>query len=51
MLKPILILPEEINLESIKDIFVELEIYDDDGDLPKKKYLDKLMQTSRILEK
>ncbi|CAG8843456.1 41623_t:CDS:2, partial [Gigaspora margarita] len=44
-------LDEEINLESIKDIFAELEIYDDDGDLPKKKYLNKPMQISRILEK
>ncbi|CAG8770187.1 30364_t:CDS:1 [Racocetra persica] len=51
MLKPVSISPEEINIESIKDIFAELEIYDDDGDLPKKIDLDKPMQTSGVLEK
>ncbi|CAG8830477.1 31184_t:CDS:2, partial [Gigaspora margarita] len=52
MLKPVsILLPEEINIESIKDIFVELEIYNDDGDLPKKIELDKPMQISGVLEK
>ncbi|CAG8590344.1 5512_t:CDS:2, partial [Scutellospora calospora] len=44
-LKPILQLSEEINIESIKDIFSELEICDD------KNNLDKPMQTFGVLEK
>ncbi|CAG8542700.1 1280_t:CDS:2 [Gigaspora margarita] len=38
MLKPVSISPEEINLESIKDIFAELEIYDDDKKVKEMLY-------------
>ncbi|CAG8780206.1 28544_t:CDS:1, partial [Racocetra persica] len=51
MLKPVLISPEEINVESIKDIFVELEIYDDDSDTSKKIDLNRPTQTLGVLEK
>ncbi|CAG8587094.1 15986_t:CDS:1 [Gigaspora margarita] len=51
MLTPVSISSEEINVESIKDIFTELEIYDDNIDTHKKIDLDKPMQISGVLEK
>ncbi|CAG8434442.1 5241_t:CDS:2 [Scutellospora calospora] len=50
ILKPVSISSEEINVESINDIFVELEICEKD-DLHKKIDLDKPLQTSGVLEK
>ncbi|CAG8482785.1 14793_t:CDS:2 [Cetraspora pellucida] len=47
-LKPISVLSEEINIKSIKDIFLELEICDDENN---SQNLDKPMQTSGVLEK
>ncbi|CAG8546349.1 3614_t:CDS:2 [Racocetra fulgida] len=44
------LLPEEINVESIEDVFTELEICDD-SDMYKKIDLDKPMQISRVLER
>ncbi|CAG8707037.1 4288_t:CDS:2, partial [Racocetra persica] len=51
ILKPTPALSEELNVETIKDIFTELEICDDENDSPKRIDLDKPIQTVGILEK
>ncbi|CAG8514184.1 17190_t:CDS:2 [Cetraspora pellucida] len=51
MLKSASASSEEINSESIKDIFAELEICEDEDDMHKKIDLYKPIQTSGVLEK
>ncbi|CAG8498993.1 19871_t:CDS:2 [Racocetra fulgida] len=51
LLKPTPASSEELNVETIKDIFAELEICDDENDSSKRIDLDKPMQTVGVLEK
>ncbi|CAG8700790.1 7568_t:CDS:2, partial [Cetraspora pellucida] len=51
LLKPTPASSEELNIKTIKDIFAELEICDDENDSSKKIDLDKPMQTVGVLEK
>ncbi|CAG8485021.1 773_t:CDS:1, partial [Cetraspora pellucida] len=51
MLKPMLIAPKKINVKSIKNIFAELKIYDNNSNKYKKINLNKFMQTLEVLKK